>query len=440
MKSVVAIVGRPNVGKSTLFNRLSKRRIALVEDTPGVTRDRNYNEVAWDNRAFILIDTGGFDPTNKDDLLSQMKEQTLFAIEEADIILLLFDGREGLTVIDRDTVDFLRHIRKPIFHVVTKIDGPHQEPNLNEFFELGIERLYPISAMHRLGIGDLMDDVLPHILDEEGITSKQEGIRVAVIGRPNVGKSSIVNKLCGGRRTIVHHEPGTTRDSIDTDICVDGRSYTIIDTAGIRRKGRTKIPLEKYCVIKALRSLERCDVAIVLFDAEEGPTDQDAHIAGYAYEKGKGCIIVVNKWDLILKDNKSTNTFTDNIRMKVKFLEFAPILFVSAHTGQRVLKTLDLVDRVSRECEKRIETSRLNRHLSRWIQYLPPPLHRKRPVKLNYITQSSIKPPTFVIFTNHPEGIHFSYRRYLINQIRKDFGFEGTPIRVTFTPKKRATS
>jgi GTP-binding protein len=439
VKSVVAIVGRPNVGKSTLFNRLSRRRIALVEDIPGVTRDRNYNDVVWDDRTFTLIDTGGFDPTNKEDLLVRMKEQTLFAIEEADIILLLFDGREGVTTVDRDTVDLLRHIGKPIFHVVTKIDDPRQEPNLSDFFELGIERLYPISALHRIGIGDLMDDVVPNLADEKEGPSKH-GIRVAMIGRPNVGKSSMINKLCGDQRSIVHHKPGTTRDSIDTQIVVAGRSYTMIDTAGIRRKGRTRIPLEKYCVIKALKSLERCDVAVIIFDAQEGPTDQDAHIAGYAYEKGKGCVILVNKWDLIRKDNESTKVFTDNIRRKIKFLEFAPILFVSAHTGQRVLKTLDLVDRVNEACEKRIETSILNRHLSQWIRNFHPPLYRKRPVKLNYITQSSVKPPTFVLFTNYPKGIHFSYRRYLTNQIRKDFGFEGTPIRLIFSPKKRTTS
>ncbi len=435
MKPVLAIVGRPNVGKSTLFNRIIGGRKAIVANEPGVTRDRNYAEVEWEGHSFTLIDTGGFEPVSKDRLFIQIREQCQLAMEEAHAILFMMDGKEGLTPSDREIADLMRQLNKPVFFIVNKIDAPKHEEKVFEFYGLGVDSLYPISAEHGYGVDGLMDRVLktlPPSIEEEG---RENAIRVTVLGRPNVGKSSLINRLLGYKRVIVDEAPGTTRDAIDTLIERDGKRYILIDTAGIRRKNRISLRLEQYSIVEALRSLDRSDVALLLLDPQEGVTDQDARIGGFIHEKGKGCILVVNKWDLVLKDSNTLIEFQEKVYRDLKYLSYAPILFVSSLTGLRVMRILDLVDRVAEQMEKRIPTSQLNRLLERWVEKNSPPLYRNHRVKLNYITQVSTHPPTFVIYTNFPEGIHFSYERYLINQMREEFGFEGVALRLRFRKK-----
>ncbi|MBM4324763.1 MAG: ribosome biogenesis GTPase Der [Deltaproteobacteria bacterium] len=437
MKPILAIVGRPNVGKSTLFNRITGGKKAIVYDEPGVTRDRNYADVMWDDRPFTLIDTGGFEPISKDRIFVQMREQCQLAIEEADVILFVMDGKEGFTPSDREIGDILRRLNKPVFYIVNKIDGPHKEEKAFEFYELGVDNLFSISAEHGYGLNDLMDEVigvLPKAEEEEG---DEDTTKVAMLGRPNVGKSSLVNRILGYRRVLVDEAPGTTRDAIDTRFERDGKRYTLIDTAGIRRKSRISLRLEKYSIVEALRTIDRCDVALLLLDPKEGVTDQDARIGGFIHEKGKGCIIVTNKWDLIEKDSQTLAQFEKKIREDLKYLSYAPILFISALTGQRVKKVLDTIDRVAAEAKKRVSTSPLNRALEGWVKKSQPPTFRTRQVKMNYITQVSVAPPTFIIYTNFPEGIHFSYERYLLNQMRETFGFEGVPIRLQFRKKRK---
>ncbi len=437
MKPVLAIVGRPNVGKSTLFNRIIGGRKAIVANEPGVTRDRNYAEVEWEGHSFTLIDTGGFEPVSKDRLFIQMREQCQLAMEEAHAILFMMDGKEGLTPSDREIADLMRRLNKPVFFIVNKIDAPKHEEKVFEFYGLGVDSLYPISAEHGYGVDELMDRVLktlPPSIEEEG---RENAIRVTVLGRPNVGKSSLINRLLGYKRVIVDEAPGTTRDAIDTLIERDGKRYILIDTAGIRRKSRISLRLEQYSIVEALRSLDRSDVALLLLDPQEGVTDQDARIGGFIHEKGKGCILVVNKWDLVPKDSNTLIEFQEKVYRDLKYLSYAPILFVSSLTGLRVMRILDLVDRVAEQMKKRIPTSRLNRLLERWVEKNSPPLYRNHRVKLNYITQVSTHPPTFVIYTNFPEGIHFSYERYLINQMREEFGFEGVALRLLFRKKGR---
>jgi GTP-binding protein len=435
MKPIIAIVGRPNVGKSTLFNRIAGGRKAIVADEPGVTRDRNYADVEWEENAFTLIDTGGFEPVSKDRIFVQMREQCELAMDEADVILFLMDGKEGLTPSDKEIADILRRQNKPVFLIVNKIDGPKHEERVFEFYGLGAERIYSISAEHRYGVDELMDEVvrtLPKLTEER---RDRNAAKVAVIGRPNVGKSSLINCLLGYKRVIVDEAPGTTRDSIDTFLQRDGKRYILIDTAGIRRKSRMSLRLEKYSIVEALRTIDRCQVALLLLDSREEVTDQDAHIGGFIHEKGRGCILVVNKWDLVEKDSQTMVEFKKRVYGDLKYLSYAPILFISALTGQRVPKVLDLVDEVAEQTKKRIPTSQLNKHFEQWVEHNPPPLHKSRNVKLNFITQVSAGPPTFVIYTNHPEGIHFSYERYLINQMRETFGFQGVPIRLLFRKK-----
>jgi GTP-binding protein len=437
MRTILAIVGRPNVGKSTLFNRIAGGKKAIVYDEPGVTRDRNYADVIWDKRPFTLIDTGGFEPVSKDRIFVQMREQCQLAMEEADVVLFVMDGKEGFTPSDKEIGDILRRLNKPVFYIVNKIDGEKKEGKAFEFYELGVDRLFSVSAEHGYGLNDLMDEVmgvLPRAVEEK---SDQDTTRVALLGRPNVGKSSLVNRILGYRRVLVDEAPGTTRDAIDTRFERDKKGYTLIDTAGIRRKSRISLRLEKYSIVEALRTIDRCDVALFLVDPKEGVTDQDARIGGFIHEKGKGCIIVVNKWDLIEKDSQTLARFEKEIHEDLKYLSYAPILFISALTGQRVKKVLDTIDQVAEEAKKRIPTSPLNRALESWVEKSPPPTFRTRQVKMNYMTQVSVAPPTFLIYTNFPEGIHFSYERYLLNQLRASYGFSGVPIRLQFRKKRK---
>ena len=435
MKPIIAIVGRPNVGKSTLFNRIVGGKKAIVANEPGVTRDRNYADVEWEESPFTLIDTGGFEPVSKDRIFIQMREQCQLAMDEADVILFLMDGKEGLTPSDKEIANILRQVNKPVFYIVNKIDGPKHEEKVFEFYGLGVETIYSISAEHRYGVDGLMDEavkVLPRTTEEKW---DRKGTKVAVVGRPNVGKSSLINRLLGYKRVMVDEAPGTTRDSIDTFFERDGKRYILIDTAGIRRKSRISFRLEKFSIVEALRTIDRSDVVLLLLDSEEGVTSQDARIGGFIQEKGKGCILVLNKWDLIEKDSQTMVEFERKIYSDLKYLSYAPILFISALTGQRVPKILNRVDQVSEQMKKRISTSPLNRSFRQWVERFTPPFYKNRRVKLNYITQVSTAPPTFMISTNIPEGIHFSYERYLTNQMRETYGFEGVPILLQFRKK-----
>ena len=436
MKPVIAIIGRPNVGKSTLFNRLAGGGKAIVIDEPGATRDRNYTDCTWNNRPFTLIDTGGFEPAAEVEILVQMREQTKLAIEEADIILFTMDARDGLTPSDREIARMLRVVKKTVFYTVNKVDGPRHEALVSEFYRLGIEKLYPISAQHGPGLDDLMDDVADCLPEAEPVKDGEgDRIRIAVIGRPNVGKSSLINRILGYERTIVNPVPGTTRDAIDTPITRDGKHYLLIDTAGIRRKSRISLTMEKYSIVQALKAIDRADIALILLDAEEGISEQDTKIAGLAMEKGTACILVVNKWDLVEKDNSTIGTYVEDIRYNSKFLEFAPIIFVSALSGQRVTKIFALIERVYAQYTRRVETGELNRKIREIIEANPPPGRQNRPNIFNYITQVAIKPPSFVLFVRDPDHIHFSYERYLVNRIREAFGFAEVPIRLFFRKK-----
>jgi GTP-binding protein len=435
MKLVIAIVGRPNVGKSTLFNRIARGKKAIVWNEPGVTRDRNYADVEWDENTFTLIDTGGFEPVSKDRIFIQMREQCELAIEEANAILFVMDGKEGLIPSDKEIADILRQQKKPVFYIVNKIDGPKDEEKVFEFYGLGVEPIHSISAEHRYGVDGLMDEVIKVLPGSTEEKWDRDAAKVAVVGRPNVGKSSLINRLLGYKRVIVDEAPGTTRDAIDTLFERDGKRYVLIDTAGIRRKSRISLRLEKYSIVEALRTIDRSDVALLLLDSREGVTDQDARIGGFIHEKGKGCILVVNKWDLVEKDSQTMGQYEREVREDLKYLSYAPILFISALTGQRIKKVLDVIDHVAEQTKKRIPTSPLNKYFGDWIEKFPPGLYKNRRVKLNYITQVSTAPPTFVIYTNFPGGIHFSYERYLLNQMRETFGFEGVPIRLYFKKK-----
>ncbi len=432
MKPVVAIVGRPNVGKSTLFNRLLGRRKAIVDDMPGVTRDRNYTDVDRFDAPFTLIDTGGFEPVSSDRLLQQMREQSRLAMEEADVILFVMDAREGLTPADREVVDMLRKVKKPVFYLANKVESEKQVPDLGDFYALGVDRIFPISAEHNRGIDDLMEEVINTFPKTAPPEEDENVTRIAVVGRPNVGKSSLVNRLLGYERVVANPAAGTTRDSIDTPFICQRKRYLLIDTAGIRRKGRISLQVETYSVVDALRSIERADVALIVLNAEDGVVEHDAKIAGYAYEAGKACIFVVNKWDTLTKDNATVGKFVDQIRIQFKYLNFAPIVFVSALTGQRSGKIMTEVEKVMAQYSKRVSTSDLNKVLKEAVEQHHPPLAKGRRVKFYYASQVGTKPPTFVFFTNSPEGIHFSYERYLSNKLREAFDFSGVPLRLRF--------
>jgi len=435
MKPIVAIVGRPNVGKSTLFNRLSETKKVIVIDQPGATRDRNYADSNWNGKTFMIIDTGGFEPVTSERMLVQMRDQTSLAIEEADAIIFLMDGREGLTPSDIEITGLLRKTKKPVFYVANKIDNPRQEDLAFDFYRLGIDQIYSISAQHGLGVGDLLDDVVEHFPEIPVEEDKEERIRIAVIGKPNVGKSSLVNKILGYERTIVNPTPGTTRDSIDTSFDLNGRKYLFIDTAGIRKKSKVSLKLEKYSVIEAIKTLSRCDIALMMIDAQEGVTDQDTKIAGLAYERGVACIIILNKWDLIEKDNSTIGTQVQHVKDTLKYLDFAPIISMSALSGQRVTKVFDLINAVYDQYSQRVSTSLLNTKLEEFTTKLPPPRYRNRPNKINYATQISVRPPTFVFFVREPKAVHFSYERYLSNRIHEEMGFKNTPVRLIFRKK-----
>ena len=431
MKPIVAIIGRPNVGKSTFFNRVTGTRKALVDDFPGVTRDRHYSDAVWNGIEFTLVDTGGFPGENKDDFDHKIRFQILRAIEDADVIILLLDGKSGISPFDEDVVKILRVLTKPVFYAVNKIDGVEQEVKLYDFYSLGIDKLYPISAEHRYGIADFLDDmtgVLPETFSDE----TKDMIRLAVVGKPNVGKSSLINRILGQKRLLVSEIPGTTRDAIDSVCKINGKSYLLIDTAGIRRKARVSKKLEKFSIIKALRSLDRCDVALIVIDAFPGITEQDINVAGYAFERGCGCILLLNKWDIVEKDHKTAKKYHDQLRMQAKFLGFAPVMTISALTGQRVLKIFSLVEEVYSQYSTRIGTGQLNKIFERAIERNEPSLYRGRRLKFYYITQVTAKPPTFVCFVNYPDEVHFSYRRYLINQIRDGAKLDKTPLRIIF--------
>ncbi len=436
MLKTVAIVGRPNVGKSTLFNRLLGRRKAIVEDFPGVTRDRHYAEITKFSRPFLLVDTGGFEPASSDRLLTQMREQSQLAVDEADIIFFMMDVKDGLTPSDIEIVNRLRQVKKPIFYLVNKVDGDKQEALTGEFYALGIERFYSLSAEHGRGIHDLIDD-LEELLPEESIDSEKESeVRMAIVGRPNVGKSSLVNRLLGYERVVANPVAGTTRDSIDTPFIYNQQRYLLIDTAGIRRKGKVSQALEKYSAISSLKAMERAHVVLMVIDAEEGVTDQDLSVAGYAYERGRALILLVNKWDLPEKDNQTMGKFVDDVRRRFKFLSFAPLLFVSALTGQRVNKIMGLVEEVAAEYNRRIPTAQLNQGLEEFVAKHPPSMVRGQRIKFYYAAQGAVRPPSFVLFTNRPDDIHFSYQRYLINCFREKFGFDRVPIRLQLKGRK----
>jgi GTP-binding protein len=435
MKPIIAIVGRPNVGKSTLFNRIAGERKAIVWDEPGVTRDRNYADGEWSGRPFTLIDTGGFDPDSTDEIFTEMRAQVRLAMDEAKVILFVLDGKEGLTPTDVEIADLLRRQEKPVFAVVNKVDGPRHEEKALEFYRLGFDPLYSLSAEHGYGVSELLDAVAPLLPETSEEVPDEDVVRVAVIGRPNVGKSSLINRFLGYERVIVNETPGTTRDSIDTAFERKGRKYVLVDTAGIRRKSRISLQLEKFSIVQALQTVDRCDVALLMIDPVEEVTEQDSKIGGFIHEKGKGCIIVVNKWDLVEKETNTMKEYEARVREELKYLAYAPILFISVKSGQRLPKVLDTVDRVAEQGNRKISTGELNRHLGRWVEAVHPPLFNNRPVKLNYITQVGTRPPTFAIFTNFPRGIHFSYQRYLVNQMREVYGFEGVPVRLQFRRK-----
>ncbi|MCP1109423.1 GTP-binding protein [Lachnospiraceae bacterium PM6-15] len=436
-KPVVAIVGRPNVGKSTLFNLLAGEMISIVKDTPGVTRDRIYAEVNWLDRDFTLIDTGGIEPDSNDIILSQMREQAQIAIDTADVILFIADVRQGLVDSDAKVADMLRRSKKPVLLVVNKVDSFSKfMPDVYEFYNLGIGDPLPISAASRLGIGDMLDAVIAHFPANETEEEDDDRPRVAIVGKPNVGKSSIINKLLGEERVIVSDIAGTTRDAIDTTIKHDGKEYVFIDTAGLRRKSKIKEELERYSIIRTVTAVERADVVLVVIDAVEGITEQDAKIAGIAHERGKGVIIVVNKWDAIEKNNKTVKEYEHEVRRVLSFMPYAEIMFVSASTGQRLIKLYDMIDIVIANQNMRIATGVLNEIMAEAVAMQQPPSDKGKRLKLYYITQVAVKPPTFVIFVNDKELMHFSYTRYLENKIREAFGFKGTSLKFFIRERK----
>lgn len=436
-KPIVAIVGRPNVGKSTLFNIFANSRISIVEDTPGVTRDRLYAYTEWLDNEFMMVDTGGIEIMNTDKIAVSIRQQAQIAIAEADVILFVCDARAGITHEDAEVAKMLRQSKKPIVLAINKADSPKQEMEIFEFYNLGIGEPIPVSAANHLGLGDLLDAVVEKFPETSayGEDGNEDEIKVALIGRPNVGKSSIFNTLVGEERSIVSDVAGTTRDAIDTPVIREGQKFLFIDTAGMRRKARIDEPIEKYSIIRSLRAVDRSDVVLMVIDAIDGITEQDKKIAGYAHEAGKGIVLVVNKWDLYDKDNTSTLRYTENLRRELVFMQYAPVVFVSAMTKQRIHRLPEVIHYVAEQNAMRISTSVLNQVVEDAIAINPPPTEKGQRLKILYATQVKIKPPTFVIFVNEPEIMHFSYQRYLENKLREAFGFEGTPLQMIIRGK-----
>lgn len=431
---LVAIVGRANVGKSTLFNKIIGKRLAIVNDEPGVTRDRNYGMTEWFGKSFMMVDTGGIDIYGKDELESRVKDQAYLAMNEADCIMFVVDGLQGRTPQDKEVVDFIRRSGKPLFLVVNKVDHATHEPSVFDFADMGVDKIFPLSAEHGNGVMELMEELVL-CFPERPAEEESESIKIAVVGRPNVGKSSLVNGLLHSDRCIVSEIPGTTRDSIDSRIMFADSPYVLIDTAGIRRKGKTTDVLDKFSVIMSLKAIERCDIVVLVVDAVAGVTDQDATIAGYAYEKGRGCIVAVNKWDLVEPGRETYETIREKIHEKLKFLEFAPVFAVSAKTGYNLERFFPQIQAVYREYSKKVPTAKVNECFERAIKKNPMSSFRGKFMKLFYGTQVKSCPPTFRCFVNFPQGIHFSYRRYLTNSLRKTFGFSGTPVRLVFSQR-----
>jgi GTPase len=436
MKPVVALVGRPNVGKSTLFNRLVRDRQALVDDMPGVTRDRHYGQARWNDKPFTVIDTGGFLTGDDDYFAVQIRDQLTVAVEQAQALVLILDGRAGLSPYDHDLAAMLRKTGKPVFYVVNKIENQRQHDDLGDFYALGIESVYPVSAEHGIGVADLLDDLVAGFPDEMEPDMADDGtIRIAIVGRPNVGKSSLANQLFGEPRVVVNEKAGTTRDAIELEIFCKERRFVLVDTAGIRRKGKVTQKLEKFSILKSLKSLEDCHVALILIDAAEGITDQDITIAGYAEKKGCGAIFLLNKWDRVDKQEKGEKAYISELRQMAKFLSYAPAMTISALTGQRCHRILDMAAKVYEEYKFRINTGTLNRIITDAVQREEPSLHKGRRLKFFYATQVATRPPCFVCFVNYPKAVHFSYQRYLVNQLRQMIPLNLTPIRLFFREK-----
>ncbi len=436
-RPIVAVVGRPNVGKSTLFNALAGENISIVKDTPGITRDRIYADVSWLDKDFTLIDTGGIEPDSKDIILSQMRAQAQIAIDTADVILFLVDVKQGLVDADSKVADMLRRSHKPVVLVVNKVDSfDKYMADVYEFYNLGIGDPHPISAVNRMGLGDMLDEVISYFKDVEADEEEDDRPRVAIVGKPNVGKSSLINRLLGENRLIVSDIAGTTRDAVDTEITYNGREYVFIDTAGLRRKNKVKEDLERYMIIRTVSAVERAEVVVLVIDAVEGVTEQDAKIAGIAHDRGKAVIIAVNKWDAVEKDDKTIYRFTEKVRTVLSYMPYAEILFVSAQTGQRLPKLFETIDMVSENHAMRVATGVLNEIMAEAVMMQQPPSDKGKRLRLYYITQVSVKPPTFVIFVNDRELMHFSYTRYIENQIRETFGFKGTPLRFIIRERK----
>lgn len=436
-RPIVAVVGRPNVGKSTIFNKFAGKRISIVEDTPGVTRDRIFTEVEWLNKYFTLIDTGGIEPKSDDIIVSQMRNQAMLAMDMAHVILMVVDGKQGITAADREIAETLRRTNKPVILVVNKIDSMSQYDNVYDFYELGFGEPFAISGANSMGLGDLLDEIVANFPEGLNTEVDEDTIKVAITGKPNAGKSSILNNILGEDRVIVSPIAGTTRDAVDTYFEKNGQNYLLIDTAGLRRKSKVYESVEKYSVIRAMSAVDRADVVLIVIDAQEGVTEQDTKVAGIAHDEGKACIFVINKWDLIEKDNKTVKKYTDEIRTKFPFMAYAPILFVSALTNKRMNKILETVDFVASEHAKRISTSALNEVIGEAVMLNQPPSDKGRRLKIYYGAQTDVKPPKITLFINDKELTHFSYQRYLENRIRENFGFEGTSIRFEYRQKKR---
>ena len=437
IKPIVAVVGRPNVGKSTLFNALAGSRISIVKDTPGITRDRIYADVSWLKYNFTLIDTGGIEPDSNDIILSQMREQAQIAIDTAEVILFMVDVKQGLVDSDAKVADMLRRSHKPVLLVVNKVDSfEKMMADVYEFYNLGIGDPHPISAANQMGIGDLLDEVVAMFPEGSGEEEEDDRPRIAIVGKPNVGKSSIINKLIGENRLIVSDIAGTTRDAVDTAVKYNGKEYIFIDTAGLRRKNKIKEELERFMIIRTVSAVERADVVVLVIDGAEGVTEQDAKIAGIAHDRGKGIIVAVNKWDAVEKNDKTIYRFTENVRNTLSFMPYAEIIFVSAKTGQRLNKLYETIDMVIENQTLRVGTGVLNEIMMEAVALQQPPTDKGKRLRLYYITQVSVKPPTFVIFVNEKYLMHFSYQRYIENQIRQSFGFRGTPLHFIIRERK----